>query len=151
MGQERWKSNASILLAGAEYCPANVLVCPCGSQKTDRTDMKKETHEAYGAGASADAGRCTGKLFENYISRECGKHKRCLKCLLWRVMLRHNRDRKTVATERNPPAGSKHTMQDWCPNCPKCKEREWRMLNSKTLCLCAFVRDMVLRFCSTGL
>ena len=30
-------------------------------------------------------------------------------------MLCHNRDRKKVATERNPPRGSKHTMQAMCP------------------------------------
>ena len=30
-------------------------------------------------------------------------------------MLCHNRDRKKVATERNPPSGSKHTMQEVSP------------------------------------
>ena len=39
----------------------------------------------------------------------------CPKWLFWMVKLRHNRDRKKVATERNPPNGSKHTMQDRCP------------------------------------
>ena len=38
----------------------------------------------------------------------------CPEWLFGRVMLRHNRDRKTVATERNPPMGSKHNMQDEC-------------------------------------
>jgi hypothetical protein len=39
----------------------------------------------------------------------------CPKWLFGRVMLCHNRDRKKVATERNPPDGSKHPMQDGCP------------------------------------
>ena len=39
----------------------------------------------------------------------------CPKWLFGRVMLCHNRYRKKVAMERNPPRGSKHTMQDRCP------------------------------------
>ena len=49
---------------------------------------------------------------------------RCPKWLLGRVMLRHNRDRKTVAIPQprdNPPMGSKHNMQYWCPKCVKCE------------------------------
>jgi hypothetical protein len=41
----------------------------------------------------------------------------CPKWLFGRVMLRHNRDRKTVATERTPPRESKNTMKEGYPKC----------------------------------
>jgi len=68
------------------------------------------------------------RFSSRYVSRECGKGNGCPK---WRVMLRHNRDRKTVATERNPPSGSKHPMQDRCPKwlfgrVMLCHNRDWK-------------------------